>query len=116
MSVTVRARLPKSDQNGLAHLEAAWADALMNGTADDIVIVGIVRPDTVEMRPHDEDNPRLVKTVMLHVEAVAADGDRTTVDKILRAIYEVRTGKKELPFEADDIKPVDLDGDPDLGA
>lgn len=108
MSVTVRARLPKSDQNGLAHLEGAWAAALMDGAADDIIVVGVLRPDTVEMRPHDEDNPRLVKTVLLHVEQVPGGADQKAVDTILRAVYEARTGKTELPFEADDIKPVEI--------
>lgn len=94
MSVTIRARLPKSDQNGLAHLEGAFA-----ANPDDIiVVVGLVRADTIEDRPHDDDDPRVVKTVLLHVEAVR-EGDVAKVDKLLRAQYAQRTGKTELPFE-----------------
>jgi hypothetical protein len=95
VSVTIRARLPKSDQNGLSHLEGNFA-----ANPDDIVVViGLVRADTIEDRPHDDDNPRLVKTVLLHVEAVIGDGDIAKVDKLLRAVYAKRTGKRQLPFE-----------------
>ena len=95
MSVTIRARLPKSDQNGLSHLEGTFA-----ANPDDIVVVvGLVRADTIEDRPHDDDNPRLVKTVLLHVEAVDGDNDIAKVDKLLRAAYAKRTGKRQLPFE-----------------
>lgn len=94
MSVRIRARLPKGDTNGLAHLEgtlAAAPDATM-------VVIGIVRADTIEARPHDEDDPRCVKTVLLHVEAI--DGpDGAEVDRMMRAVYESRTGKTALPFE-----------------
>lgn len=94
MSVTIRARLPKSDQNGLAHLEGALA-----ADPDDIiVVVGLIRADTIEDRPHDDDDPRVVKTVLLHVEAVKG-ADVAKVDKMLRASYSQRTGKRELPFE-----------------
>lgn len=95
MSVTIRARLPKSDQNGLAHLEGTLA-----ANPDDlIVVVGLVRADTIEDRPHDDDDPRVVKTVLLHVEAVSGDADIARVDKLLRARYAERTGKQALPFE-----------------
>ena len=96
MSVTVRAKLPKGDTNGLAHLEgtlAADPDAVL-------VVVGLLRADTIEARPHDEDDPRCVKTVLLHIEALnGAESDGT--EKLMRSIYEGRTGKKELPFEED---------------
>jgi hypothetical protein len=94
MSVTVRAKLPKGDTNGLAHLESSLA-------ADPdkvLVVIGLLRADTIEERPHDEDDPRCVKTVILHLEAVnGANGDE--VDALLRTLYEQRTGKKALPFE-----------------
>jgi len=94
VSVTVRAKLPKSDHNGLAHLESRLAD----DPDTPLVVVGLVRADTIEARPHDVDNPRLVKTVLLHVEAV--DGaDSTTVEQLMRSIHESRTGKVALPFE-----------------
>ena len=97
MSVTIRARLPKGDTNGLAHLEGALA-----ADPDDVlVVVGLIRADTIEARPHDEDDPRCVKTVLLHLEAINGN-DGVKVDKMLRAAYERRTGKKELPFEQDD--------------
>lgn len=94
MSVTIRARLPKADTNGLAHLE--------NKLAEDpdavIVVVGLIRADTIEARPHDDDNPQVIKTVMLHIEAVE-DGRAAGIEKTMRKLYEGRTGKKELPFE-----------------
>lgn len=97
MSVTVRARLPKGDTNGLAHLE----DTLAVEVERTLVVVGLLRTDTVEARPHDDDNPRLVKCVLLHVEAL--DGsDAESADKVMRAVYEARTGKTELPFEDGD--------------
>jgi hypothetical protein len=94
MSVTIRARLPKGDTNGLAHLEGKLAE-----NADAVhVVVGLIRTDTVEARPHDEDDPRLVKTVLLHLEALDGKNAEST-DRLLRRIYESRTGKRELPFE-----------------
>jgi hypothetical protein len=98
VSVTVRAKLPKGDTNGLAHLEGSLA-------ADPdrvLVIVGLLRADTIEERPHDEDDPRCVKTVLLHLEAVdGADGEK--VDELLRQTYIKRTGKAMLPFEEDEL-------------
>lgn len=109
MSVTIRTRLPKSDQNGLAHLEGSLA-----ADPDEVlVIVGLIRADTIEARPHDADDPRCVKTVLLHLEAVnGADGAK--VDKMMRAVYERRTGKRELPFEEPEqsnVRPLREDGD-----
>lgn len=95
MSVTVRNKLPKGDTNGLAPLEARLAD-----NPDDLVpCVCLVRPDTIEQRPHDDENPQLVKTVLVHIEAL--DGELAErVEKMLRTAYADRTGKTELPFEA----------------
>jgi hypothetical protein len=96
MSVTVRAKLPKGDTNGLAHLEGALA-----ADPDDILlVVGLLRADTIEERPHDEDDPRQVKTVLLHLEALNGD-DRDTVEELMRQVYVKRTGKVMLPFEED---------------
>ena len=97
MTVTVRAKLPKGDTNGLAHLEGVLA-----ADPDDVLlVVGYLRADTIEARPHDEDDPRCVKTVLLHLEAINGT-DRDKVDKMLRKVYEKRTGKTELPFEEAD--------------
>ena len=97
MSVTVRSKLPKGDTNGLAHLESTLA-----GDPDEVlVVVGLLRADTIEARPHNEDDPRVVKTVLLHLESL--DGaDRAEVDRMLRKVYEARTGKTSLPFEDDE--------------
>lgn len=97
MTVTVRAKLPKGDTNGLAHLESSLA-----ADPDEVlVVVGLLRADTIEERPHNEDDPRCVKTVLLHLESVnGKDGE--SVDKMLRKIYEQRTGKTALPFEDDE--------------
>lgn len=98
MSVTVRAKLPKGDTNGLAHLEGALADQ----PDEPFYVVGVIQADTIEARPHDTDNPRQVKAVLLHVEAVLASTDIGRVEKILRGVYQSRTGKAELPFEDGD--------------
>jgi hypothetical protein len=98
MSVTVRAKLPKGDTNGLAALEGALADS----PDDPLYIVGVVRTDTIEARPHDDENPRMVKTILLHVEAVLAQTDIGKVEKLMRDVYQSRTGKVELPFEDGD--------------
>jgi hypothetical protein len=96
MSVTVRAKLPKGDTNGLAHLEGSLAADPDNV----LVVIGLLRADTIEERPHDEDDPRCVKTVLLHLEAInGVDGEK--VDKMLRKVYEQRTGKIVLPFEGE---------------
>lgn len=110
MSVTIRAKLPKGDTNGLAHLEGSLA-----ADPDEVlVVIGLIRADTIEARPHDEDDPRCVKTVLLHLEAVnGAEGAR--VDKMMRTVYERRTGKRELPFEEppapDNVTSLRGDGD-----
>jgi hypothetical protein len=97
MTVTVRAKLPKGDTNGLAHLESSLA-----ANPDDVlVVVGLLRADTIEERPHDEDDPRCVKTVLLHLEAINGT-DGAKVDDMLRKVYEQRTGKTALPFEGDE--------------
>ena len=97
MSVRIRATLPKGDKNGLAHLE----EALAFDPDEIVVVVGILRPDTIEARPHDEDDPRVVKTVLLHVEALTA-ADAAEADRMIHAAYERRTGKVMLPFEDDE--------------
>lgn len=97
MSVTVRAKLPKGDLNGLTHLEGAMAH-----NPDEIyLVIGILRADTIENRPHNEDDPRLVKTVLLHIEAVGPQ-DRAKIDKLVHSIHHARTGKATLPFEDED--------------
>lgn len=94
MSVTVRAKLPKGDTNGLAHLEGALA-----ADPDEVlVVVGLLRTDTIEARPHNDDDPRVVKTVLLHLEVVI-EADAAEADRMLRKVYEQRTGKVALPFE-----------------
>jgi hypothetical protein len=97
MSVTVRAKLPKDDRDGLAHLESVLA-------ADpdhSVLAVVLLQTDTIEERPHDDETPRVVKCVFLHVEPLT-DAERDTAFKLLRAAYEARTGKVELPFEDGD--------------
>lgn len=103
MSVTIRAKLPKGDEDGLGPLETRLADD-PNAT---IVAVVILQTDTIEARPHDAENPRVVKCVALHVEPLLDNGDRIAADKLLRMAYEQRTGKAELPLYAD------ADGDAD---
>lgn len=96
MTVTVRAKLPKGDTNGLAHLESALA-----ADPDEVlIVVGLLRADTIEARPHNEDDPRCVKTVLLHLEAINGP-EGAEADRMLRKVYEARTGKSMLPFEDD---------------
>lgn len=97
MSVTIRAKLPKGDLNGLMHLEAALAD----DPERTFVVVGIVQADTIEDRPHDADDPRHVKAVLLHVEGInGKDGD--AAQTLMRTAYIERTGKAELPLYGED--------------
>ena len=102
MSVTISNKLPKDDTNGLTHLEARLAE----NTDDTVVIVGIIRTDRITRVPHDADNPRIVTTAMLHVEALTGP-DADKAEKVLRGVYQSRTGKKELPFEGDADDAVD---------
>lgn len=97
MSVTIRNKLPKGDTNGLASLEHVLA-----GEPDKVfVVVGLVRADTIEQRPHDDDDPRLVKCVLLHIEAL--EGRKADAcEKAMRQEYQARSGKAELPLYADD--------------
>jgi hypothetical protein len=99
MSVRVRAKLPKGEGNGLA----PWESKLAANPDKPIVVVALMRADTVELRPHDEDDPQVVKCVFLGVEALAnGEPDAKTVEGILRSIYEARTGRMTLPFEEGD--------------
>lgn len=102
MSVTISNKLPKDDTNGLAHLESRLAA----DTDEVIVVAGLIRTDRITKVPHDPDNPQIVTTALLHVEALNAD-DAKRVEKILRGVYQARTGKKELPFEDDDTDSQD---------
>jgi hypothetical protein len=95
MSVRVRARLPKGDGNGLASWEAKLAE---NPDAT-IPVVALLRADTIEERPHDEDDPRVVKCVILGIEAVGDAADAGVIDGMLHQVYAARTGKIALPFE-----------------
>lgn len=96
MSVTVRAKLPKGDRNGLAHLEAELADQ----PDAYVAVIALVRTDTIEHHPHDDENPTTVKLTIASLEAV--DGKASdTVKKLLRDSYASRTGKRTLPFEED---------------
>jgi hypothetical protein len=99
MSVKVRARLPKGDANGLAQ----WEKQLAEHPDKAIHVVCLIRADTIEERPHDEDDPRIVKCVFLGIEAVDAKAEAAVVDKLLHSVYEARTGKATLPFEDDDL-------------
>lgn len=98
MSVTISNKLPKDDRNGLASHEGWFAD----NTDEVMYVVGVVRTDRITNVPHDGDNPRIVATALLHVEAVLASVDIGKVEKLLRAVYQSRTGKAELPFEDGD--------------
>lgn len=97
MSVTIRNKLPKGDTNGLAGLEKSLAD-----DPDRVIVVaGLVRADSIELRPHDDDDPRLVKCVLLHIEPL--EGRKAdAVEKALRQEYQSRSGKAELPLYDDD--------------
>lgn len=99
MSVTIASKLPKGSENGLAHMEGQLA-----AKPDDVtVVVGLVRTDRITNVPHDTDNPRIVTTALLHVEAITTEADAKRTEKLLRSVYEQRTGKKELPFEDDQL-------------
>ena len=102
MSVTISNKLPKDDTNGLSHLEGKLA----TDTDETIVVVGIIRTDRITNVPHDSDNPRIVTTALLHVEALAGT-EATKAEKVLRGVYQTRTGKKELPFEDSDADAED---------
>jgi hypothetical protein len=95
MSVTVRARLPKGDGNGLA----SWESRLADRPDDVIAVVALIRADTIEARPHDDDDPRVVKCVFVGIEAVGDKADAKTVDGLVHQIFEARTGRMTLPFE-----------------
>lgn len=100
--MTVRARLPKGDLNGLAAFEQRLADSILDETGEvdgRLIVVGVVQADTVELRAHDDDDGRVVKTVLVHVEVLDAKTDRERADKLMRKLYAERTGKAELPFE-----------------
>lgn len=98
MSVRVRAKLPKGDGNGLA----SWETRLADNPDTPIPIVGLILPDTIEQRPHDDDDPRVVKCVFVGIEAIADQADAKTVEGLLYAVFEARTGRLTLPFEEDD--------------
>jgi hypothetical protein len=98
MTVRVRAKLPKGDGNGLA----CWEAKLAENPDTPITVVALLRADTVELRPHDEDDPQVVKCMFLGIEAVGDTADAGVVDGILRQVHEARTGKLALPFEEDD--------------
>ncbi len=102
MTLTIANKLPKTDENGLAHLEGRFAE----NTDEHVIIVGIIRTDRITDVLHDDNNPRIVNVALLHVEALG-HGDAEKAEKMLRGVYQARTGKKELPFEDDDADAED---------
>lgn len=96
MTVTISNKLPKTDENGLAHLEG-W---LAEHTDETLIVVGVMRTDRITSVLHDSNKPRIVTTALLHVEVV--DGkEAAAAEKALRRVHEQRTGKRALPFEGD---------------
>jgi len=99
MSVTVRAKLPKGDSNGLA----TWERKLAENPDTPIPVVGLLMTDTIEARPHDDDDPQVVKCVFVGIEAVGDAKTAAQVETLVREAYQARTGRLALPFEdADD--------------
>jgi hypothetical protein len=98
MSVRVRAKLPKGDTNGLA----PWEAKLAENPDQPVAVVALIRADTVELRPHDEDDPQVVKCVFLGIEAIGDKADAQATEGLLRSTYQARTGKLTLPFEDDE--------------
>jgi hypothetical protein len=95
MSVTVRAKLPKGDGNGLA----SWERKLAENPGAAIPVVALLRADTIEARPHDEDDPQVVKCVFVGIEAVGDAKAAAQVETLVRDAYQARTGRLALPFE-----------------
>jgi hypothetical protein len=95
MSVRVRAKLPKGDGNGLA----SWESRLADNPDAVIPVVALIRADTIEQRPHDTDDPRVVKLVFVGIEGVGDKAEAKTVDALVHQIFEARTGRMTLPFE-----------------
>lgn len=103
MSVTVRNKLPKGDRNGLAALEAQLADE-PDGW---VTVVALMRPDSVENKLHDDDDPRVVKLTIGALEPIEAGPDSLAAERMMRDRYAARTGRMTLPFE--DPEPDDGD-------
>jgi hypothetical protein len=100
MSVRVRAKLPKGDANGLA----SWEAKLAENPDIAVPIVALIRADTIENRPHDDDDPEVVKCVFLAIEAPGDSAERDIVDGLIRQTYSARTGKLALPFEEEQVR------------
>jgi hypothetical protein len=95
MSVSIKSRLPKGDEDGLQALHRYFA----NSDDREETIHIVARVSLREVREHlDRDDDPF--EFVLGVDAIEAVGDEhaDTVSDLIERLYDARTGKQPLPF------------------
>jgi hypothetical protein len=97
MSVSIKSRLPKGDEDGLQALHRKFANS-RNGDREETIHI-VARVSLREVREHlDRDDDPF--EFVLGVDAIEAVGDEhaDTVSDLIERLYDARTGRQPLPF------------------
>jgi hypothetical protein len=96
MSVSIKSRLPKGDEDGLQAL--SWRFHRLEADREETIHI-VARVSLREVREHlDRDDDPF--EYVLGVDAIEAVGDEhaDTVSDLIERLYDARTGKQPLPF------------------
>ncbi|WP_116044006.1 DNA translocase FtsK [Amycolatopsis palatopharyngis] len=109
MSVTLSSTLPKGDVNGLDALTDALTDSPKGGH----VVLMVVEGSRFSTNLDTGEIVRQVRATQIEAFA-GGSADANLLINLLRAEYQARTGKNELPFEPRALEPVEdpVDVDP----
>jgi hypothetical protein len=96
MSVSIKSRLPKGDEDGLQALHRRFANKDLD--REETIYV-VARVSLREVREHLDRDDDLFEFV-LGVDAIEAVGDERadTVSDLIERLYDARTGRQPLPF------------------
>jgi hypothetical protein len=96
MSVSIKSRLPKGDEDGLQALHRRFANQTLDREETIYVVARVSLREVREHLDRDDDPFEYV----LGVDAIEAVGDEhaDTVSDLIERLYDARTGKQPLPF------------------
>lgn len=96
MSVTIRARLPRTDYDGLQTVAEKYRYKMHREQT--VVLVVEVYLDRIVNRLHDANDPTEYVLAVSRIEQLTDAGDESFARSLITTRYEQRTGKAPLPF------------------